>query len=294
MSSTIDGFTPRFGFVFSRGRTCDLLSGMSYLFVAYLWEKKRFARQVLVDAWEEAEPRFPGEQLVHVNVNDRVEAAFYFPGNFSTKSEAFSYGCEVMLMDGWAEAPADERQEVEDFDFRYLVWMSSDMSEYDVVLRYQGTTFGGRAIIDGQGERVTVDEGAVKDYALADISVDPAEFGADGDKDENFDEPAYHRAVEDRAKPFSPRKIIQEVLKVGRQDVIRALHQAWDDKGTVLWPKGGALDTPEMRKEMESAESFLPGLPLWSEWGDQYVPPEKPAAKKTPGPRKTNKKSSAG
>lgn len=260
---------------------------MSYLFVAYLWEKKRFAPQVLVDAWAEAEPRFAGEQLVHVSVSPKVEAAFYFSGHFSTKSEAFAYGSEAMLADGWAEAPVEERHEVGDYDFRYLVWISSDMFDYDVALRYEGRSFDGRAIIDGQGERVSVEEDVVKDYALEELNVDPAAFGADGDKDENFDEDAYHKAVADREKPFRPGGLIHETLGITRQQVIQALHKAWDGKGKVLWPEGGPQDTPEMRKELESGDSFSPGLPLWAEWGEQYVPKKTPVAKKESSKKKS-------
>jgi len=265
---------------------------MSYLFVAYLWESKRFAPHVLVDFWKDAEQRFPGEQLVHVTVNSRVEAAFYFPGNFRTKTEAFSYGCEVMFIDGYAEAPGLERQEVEDFDFRYLVWASSDMFQYDIVTQYHGGFFEGRAIIEGEGERVAVDDGdKVTDYAYGSTTVDPAEFGADGNDDKNFDEDAYHREVENREKPYSPGDLIQKTLKVSRQDVILALHKAWDGKGRVLWPEGGAKDTDEMRKELETAEPCLPGLPLWNEWGEQYVPPKAPPPQAKPaGSKKTKKK----
>lgn len=262
---------------------------MSYLFVAYLWEKKRFAPQVLVDTWGDAEPRFAGEELRHVSVSRRVEAAFYFSGNFSTKSEAFSYGCEAMLMDGWAEAPAEERREAGDYDFQYLVWLSSDMFEYDVVLRYQGNSFDGRGLIDGQGERVAVEDGIVKDYQFAETLVDPAEFGADGEGDKNFDEAAYHKAVEAREKPFWPGGLVKETLGVTRQQVIQALHKAWDDKGQALWPKGGAQDSPELRKELESGDSFMPGLPLWSDLGEQFAATKK-AAKKSNGKKETTKR----
>jgi hypothetical protein len=261
---------------------------MSYLFVTYLWEKKRFAPQVLVDTWDDAEPRFAGEELTHVAVNPRVEAAFYFAGNFSTKSEAFSYGSEAMLMDGWAEAPAEARREAGDYDFRYIVWLSSDMFEYDVVLRFEGNSFEGRALIDGQGERVSVVDGVVTDYELADTTVDASEFGADGDNDENFDEDAYHKAVEAREKPFWPGGLVHETLGVDRQKVILALHKAWDEKGKALWPKGGAQDTSELRKALESGDSFVPALPLWGELGEQFVP-----AKKTAGKKGTSKKRAA-
>lgn len=265
---------------------------MSYLFVAYLWEKKQFAPQVLVDAWADAEPRFAGEELIHVAVTPRVDAAFYFSGNFSTKSEAFAYGCEAMLIDGWAEAPAELRSEAGDLDYRYLVWLSSDMFEYDVVLRFQGPAIDGRALIDGEGERVSVEEGIVKDYEFASTMVDPAEFGADGDNDENFDEAAYHKAVEAREKPFWPGGLVQETLGVTRQKVLEALHKAWDGKGKTLWPPGGAQDTPELRKELESGDSFTPGLPLWAEWGEQFIAAKKAAhTKKSNGIKKTSPKS---
>lgn len=272
-------------FVFSRKGDCVLVAGMSYLFVAYLWEKTRFARSVLEDVWRDAEPRFPGEQLVHVTVNSRVEAAFYFPGNFRTKTAAFSYGCEVMLMDGYAEAPVEDRKEVGDYDFRYVVWLSSDMFKYDVVLRYEGDSFDGRAIIEGEGERVSVEEDKVNDYAFEKTAVNVVTFNADGTEKEVMSEADYFREVDAREKPFSPRQIISETLKVTRQEVIQALHNAWDGKGRVLWPEGGPNDTEEMRKELAAAEPFMPGLPLWTEWGEQFVPPQTPVVTKSKKPR---------
>lgn len=263
---------------------------MSYLFVAYLWEKKRFAPKALSDVWADAEPRFAGEELVHVNVTPRVEAAFYFAGNFPTKSEAFSYGCEAMLMDGWADAPAEARLEAGDNDFRYLVWMSSDMFDYDVVLCFEGATFVGRALIDGEGERVAVEDDAVKDYQFAETMVDPAEFGADGDNEDNFDEAAYQKAVDAREKPFWPGGFVKDTLGVTRQQVIEALHKAWDGKGQPLWPAGGAQDTPELRKELESGDAFTPGLPLWSDWGEQFEAAKKLTPKNGSPAKKLGKK----
>jgi hypothetical protein len=267
------------------------LPRMSYLFVAYLWEKNNFAPQCLVDTWAEADPRFAGEELFHVTVNPRIEAAFYFTGNLATKSEAFSYGCEAMLMDGWAESPAEDRREAGDLEFRYMVWLSSDMFDYDVVLCYDGDSFEGRAIIDGQAERVKVVDGVVTDYELASTAVDPADFGADGKQDKNFDEAAYHKAVAAREKPFSPGDLVHKTLRINRQDVILALHKAWDDKGKALWPEGGAQDTPELRKELESADSFMPSLPLWTEYGEQVVEVKKPEPPKEPKkePKKESK-----
>ncbi len=266
---------------------------MSYLFVAYLWEKKRFEPQCLVDSWAEADPRFAGEELFHVSVTPRIDAAFYFTGNLATKSEAFSYGCESMLMDGWAEAPAEVRREVDDLDFQYIVWMSSDMFEYDVVLRFDGNSFEGRALIDGQGERVSVVDGEVTAYELANTVVDAADFGADGKGDKNFDEAAYHKAVAAREKPFSPGRLVHETLGVDRQKVILALHKAWDDQGKALWPEGGAQDTPELRKELESGDSFMPALPLWADLGEQVVEVKKPAPKKETSKKGKPKKSGA-
>lgn len=269
---------------------------MSYLFVAYLWEKKRFAPQCLVDSWGEADPQFAGEELVHVTVNPRVEAAFYFAGNFSSKSEAFSRACEAMLMDAWAEAPAEERREAGDLDFRYIVWLSSDMFEYDVVLRFQGDSFEGRAIIDGQGERVEVVDGVVTAYELGATTVDPAEFGADGKDDKNFDEKAYEKAMAAREKPFSPGALVRDTLRVNRQEVIEALHRAWDGKGKVLWPEGGAQDTPELRKELESGESFMPALPIWGDLGEQVEEVEQAEQVEEvekPAPKKDTSKNAA-
>ena len=220
--------------LFKSERVCAFLSRMSYLFTVYLWKKSEYAPLTLGAVWAGAEPRFAGEKLVNVAVTPKVQAAFYFPGNFSTKSGAFAYGCQALLFDGWGEAPAKERNEAGDGDFRYLVWASSDMFEYDVVLRYDGSGFEGRAIIDGRGERVLVEGDVVKDYEQGSTHVNAADFGVVGDDDSNFDEKAYHEAAHEREKPFSPRVYVHETLGVTRQQVIKALHDAWNGKGKTL------------------------------------------------------------
>lgn len=266
---------------------------MSYLFAAYLWKKQEYAPLTLGSVWSGAEPRFAGEQLVYVTVTPKVMAAFYFSGSFSTKSEAFAYACETLLSDGWGEAPAEERRKAGDYEFRYFVWLSSDMFEYDVAVCYEGTGFQGRAMIDGQGERVVVEDDVVKDYELTDTGVDPEEFGVVDEDDENFDEREYEKARIEREKPFSPGEWIHDVLGVTRQQVILALHKAWDKKGKTLWPEGGAKDTPELRKELEAGDSCAPDLPMWSEWGDGFVPKEKPAPTPIPAKKTSSEKKAA-
>ena len=137
---------------------------MSYLFVAYLYDKRRCSAKSILGPWADAEPAFAGESLVRVSVSPRVEAVFYVPGSFRLKSLAFSFGCEVFLVDDWAAAPAEALRKAGEKDWQYVAWVSSDMSDYDVAMRFTPDGFDGRAMIDGEGERVAIDKGILRTY----------------------------------------------------------------------------------------------------------------------------------
>jgi len=247
-----------------RGPLSCFARAVSYLFVAYIYDKRRFSPKAIVDFWSDAEQAFAGEKLVRVAVSPRVDAAFYFAGNFSTKTDAFGYGCEAMLLDEYAEGPATALRAASEASFQYAVWLSSDMFDYDVSMLYSAQGFEGRAIIDGRGERVSVKSGRVEHYQAADLALGPRELGFVSEGGGDFDEDAYQQALAEREEPFRPNLLVHDALGVTRGKVIDALHNAWGGKGEVLWPSGGPRDTAEMRNAILNAESpTMLGLPLW-------------------------------
>jgi len=249
---------------------------VSYLFVAYLFDKRRFSTKPILDVWNEAEPAFAGEQLVRAAVSPRVEAVFYLSGNFPTKAGAFSQACEVFQLDEYAEAPAQALRAAGEKTFQYAAWMSSDMFDYDVTMLFSGDNFEGRAIIDGQGERVSVQKGHVSEYARETIALSPRDLGLVDDTSGHFDEEAFQRALTEHEEPFRPSILVRDELGVTRGKVIDALHNVWNNKGEVLWPSGGAQDTHSLRTALQNARSAsMFGLPMW-----EYLRDESRAAEK--------------
>ncbi|MDI1449914.1 hypothetical protein [Polyangium sp. 6x1] len=255
---------------------------MSYLFVAYLYDKRRCSAKALMEPWADAEPGFAGESLVRVAVSPRVEAVFYFPGNFRLKSQAFSFGCEVFLVDDWAAAPAEALRKAGARDWQYVAWASSDMSDYDVAMRFTPDGFEGRAMIDGEGERVALDQGVLRTYEKKTIAASPQELGFGVAGSGAFDEQAFERALVEREEPFRPGLLVHDTLGVTRGKVIDALDNVAEGQGEVLWPKGGPVDTQPLRRAIaEAGAPIVPTLPLWSHLRD--------GATKAAG-RKTTKK----
>lgn len=260
---------------------------VSYLFAAYLYDKRRFNVKPIVDLWSDVEPAFAGEQLVRVAVSPRVEAVFYFSGAFSTKSRAFFAACEPLLLDGYAEGPAEALRERGERKFKYAVWLSSDMFDYDISMLFSGDDFEGRAIIEGRGERVSVEGGGVKGYELAPLQFVPRELGLVDEKTGHFDEDAFERIVAEREEPFRPGLLVHDEIGVTRGKVIDALHHAWNDQGEVVWPPGGPKDTPELRQAIADATNpTILGLPLW-DYLAQQAPPSMPPSS---GHKKKKKK----
>ncbi|MDI3284170.1 hypothetical protein [Polyangium sp. 15x6] len=261
---------------------------MSYLFVAYLYDKRRCSAKAIVDPWSDAEAGFAGESLVRVAVSPRVEAVFYFPGNFRLKSQAFSFGCEVFLVDDWASAPAEALRRAGARDWQYVGWASSDMSDYDVAMRFTPDGFDGRAMIDGEGERIAIDRGVVQTYEKKTIAASPQELGFGTDGSGTFDEEAFERALVEREELFRPGLLVHDTLGVTRGKVIDALHNVADGQGEVLWPRGGPLDTQALRRAVAEAEDpLVPALPLWEHLRGETMKPES-------GPRKKRARMKAG
>ena len=255
---------------------------MSYLFVAYLYDKRRCSAQAILSPWADAAPGFAGESLVRVAVSPRVEAVFYFPGNFRLKSLAFSFGCEVFLLDDWAAAPAEALRKAGEREWQYVAWTSSDMTDYDVAMRFTPDGFEGRAMIDGEGERVVIDKGALVTYEKKTLAVDPEELGFGRAESATFEAEAFERALVEREEPFRPGLLVHDTLGVTRGKVIDALDNAAERRGEVLWPKGGPVDTQALRRAVvEADDPIVPALPLWEHLRGEAKKEARGAAKRS-------------
>ncbi|MRG91376.1 hypothetical protein [Polyangium spumosum] len=248
---------------------------MSTLFVAYLFDKRRCSAASLLSPWASLGPRFAGESLVRVAVSPRVEAVFYLPGNLRQRSLVFSFGCEMFLVDDWAAAPAEALRAAGARDWQYVAWASSDMGDYDVALRFTPDGFEGRAMIDGEGERVALKKGVLETYEKKTIVASPEELGFGAAGGAGFDEQAFERALVEREEPFRPNLLVHDTLGVTRGKVIDALDNLAAGQGEVLWPRSGALDRQALRRAAADADApIVPALPLWEHLRDGKKAPE--------------------
>lgn len=222
---------------------------VSYQFVAYIYDTRRFNARTVVEHWAETEPSFASEHLVRIAVSPRVEALFYMPGDFGNKSRAFFVASEPFLLDGYAEAPAAALRARGELDFQYAVWLASDALNYDISMLFAGSDFAGRAIIESQGERIVKRGDVVEEYERALLDFTPRKLGLVDEKTGLFSEEAFERIVAEREEPFRPDLLIHDEIGVPRGKVIDALHHATMGQGEVVWPPGG----------LEATSNLMPG-----------------------------------
>ena len=238
---------------------------VSYQFAGYIYDKRRFSVGFIRDCWANTEPTVPGERLVQVAVSPRVEAVFYFGGQTFGKLIEFGYGCEALIRDGCANAPARHLLTQGQTDFQYAVWAASETSDFDASICFTGETFEGRAMVRGQSERIVKERDTVNHYELVKQAQSPQELGMAVDSSEEFDEEEYQRLLTEREEPFRPGLLVHDEIGVPRGKVMDAHAHALHGTGTVIWPAQGPVDTPELRRAIRAmADPQLPTLPLWA------------------------------
>jgi hypothetical protein len=238
---------------------------VSYLFVGYIYDKRRFSARFIADYWANVTPCIPGERLVQVAVSPRVEAVFYFGTQSLGKLLEFGYGCEALIRDNDAEGPARKLLEAGNTDFQFAAWAASEGSEYDVSICHSGNGFEGRAMIRGQGERILVENNSVRYHEVVKLAQSPKDLGMVVDGSTPFDEEEYQRRLTEKEEPFRPGLLVHDEIGVPRGKVMDAQSNAQRGSGTVLWPEGGPVDTPEMRREsLGMIAPKLPTIPIWA------------------------------
>lgn len=204
-------------------------------------------------------PAFSREQMCVVDVNDQVECAYYSAGSFELKSEAFFYGVEFFLADGYLEKLNQLAKAEVDKDYQFLGVVYSDMFEYRMVTRNERDSFEGRVSTDDGRERIHYSEGKVLDYELSERFIRVEDYGWIGDDDSNFDEAGYNKAVDELETPFEPNFLLEETLGIGTLDLIDALHRI-RKSGTRLWPENllekEGVENPE-------GDPTIPIPPFW-------------------------------
>jgi hypothetical protein len=251
--------------LFTRRTFCAPMRAVSYLFVGYIYDKRRFSAGFIADYWASFEPVVPEERLVQIAVSPRVEAVFYFGGQSYGRMIELCYGCEALLRDGYAEGPGRKQIDNGNTDFQYGVWMASETSDFDVALCVAGEAFEGRAIIRGQAERIHVDGNGGRTYDVVKLVQSPQELGMVVDGSTGFDEEEYQRRLTEKEEPFRPGLLIHDEIGVPRGKVMDAHSNAREGSGTVIWPPGGPVDSAEQRWNLQVMYTpQLPNLPLWA------------------------------
>lgn len=243
---------------------------VSYLFAGYIYDKRRFSVGFIRDAWANTEPTVPGERLVQIAVSPRVEAVFYLGNQSSGKLIEFGYGCEALIRDGYADAPARQRLAEGQRDFQYAVWAASETSDFDASICFTGETIEARAMVRGQAERIVKERDTVNHYELVKLAQSPQELGMLVDASVEFDEEDYQRRLTELEEPFRPGLLVHDEIGVPRGKVMDAHSHALSGSGTVIWPKEGPVDTPELRRALRAmADPQIPTLPLWAHWTNE-------------------------
>lgn len=238
---------------------------VSYLFVGYIYDKRRFSARFIADYWATIEPFVPGERLVQVAVSPRVEAVFYFGGQSFGKLIEFAYGCDALLRDGYADGPARALIDKGNTDFQYAVWAVSEASDFDVSLCFTGDSFEGRAMIRGQAERIAIEANTVHQYEVVKLAQNPQELGMLIDESTGFDEEEYQRRLTEKEEPFRPGLLVHDEIGVPRGKVMDAHSNALAGSRTAIWPAEGPVDTAEMRRAtLAMNPPQLPSLPIWA------------------------------
>jgi hypothetical protein len=246
---------------------------VSYLFAAYIYDKRRFSARLITDYWASIEPAVPAERLVQIAVSPRVEAVFYFGGQSFGKLIEFGYGCEALLRDGYAEGPARALISKGNTDFQYAVWAVSETSDFDVSMLFTGDAFEGRAMIRGQAERIALENNVARHYEVVKLAQSPQELGMIIDESTAFDEAEYQRRLMEKEEPFRPGLLIHDEIGVSRGKVMDANAHALTGSGTVLWPGGGPVDNADMRRAILTMNPpQLPLLPLWAQLANEAGP----------------------
>lgn len=245
---------------------------MSYLFCSILYRTKDFDAEIMRQHLAESTQTFEGECFTHVEVRRGLEAIFYFAGDFTTKSAEFAAACELFLLDQYGDEIKQTALESGRKKFEFYVWLSSDMSPFDLAMRFTADTFEGMAIDEEHGERVLVSPAGVEHHT-EECPITPEQFGLVGKDDSKFDEDAYQRAIDEWEGGYAGGALIYRNLKVSRQKVIEALHAAWDKEP--LWPakeptaKKSAKKPATKRKAKKPAKPrddldfTIPAIPRW-------------------------------
>jgi hypothetical protein len=213
---------------------------MSYLFCAFVYDRKRFDPDVIVEIMKERyKPLDKHEAFVKVPVKGTVDAIFMLPlRKKGLKSEAYFEWIEF-LDDNFVgllhEAVAAGRGAVSPrlppvvFAVAYC-----DMSPHNRLWKVSPEGIDYRSVIDDEGCHVWIPTKGDPVERREDISVDPADFGATEESEENFREDEYHAEVARREQSFSPAAVLQEELRLTTARLIDAVERL--EEGEKIWP----------------------------------------------------------
>jgi hypothetical protein len=214
---------------------------MSYLFCAFVYDRKRFDPRAIVEVLNENyKPEDKYDALVKVPVKGTIDAIFMLPlRKNGLKSEAYF-----------------DRVEFLEDDFVHLLFEAlsggagvvspgvlpvvfavaySDMSDHNMLWKISPEGIDHRAVVEGEGHHVWMPREGESVDRHEDISVDAAEFGATEESDKDFREDEYHAEVARKEQPFSTAAALQEELKLKTARLRDAIERL--EEGEKIWPE---------------------------------------------------------
>jgi hypothetical protein len=214
---------------------------MSYLFCAFIYDRKRFDPRAIVEVLNENyKPEDKYDALVKVPVKGTIDAVFMLPlRKNGLKSEAYFDRIEFLEDDFVQllfEAISGGRGVVSPSVSPVVFAVAySDMSDHNMLWKISPEGIDYRAVVAGEGHHVWMPAKGESVDRHEDINVDAAEFGATEESDEKFREDEYHAEVARKEKPFSTAAALQEELRLKTARLIDAIERL--EEGEKIWPE---------------------------------------------------------
>jgi hypothetical protein len=227
-----------------RGRRGDAITSpeapMSYLFCAFVYDRKSFDPGAIVETFNENfTPEDEYDALVKVPVKGSIDAVFMLPlRKGGLKTEAYFDWLEflaedyIMMLD---EAISAGRGVV-DPRVKPVVYVVGycDMSPHNVLWKISPDGVDYRSVIQDEGYHIFMPAGGEPVEQREDISVDAADFGATEESDATFREDEYHAEVERKERPFSPAAVLKDELRLKSKHLLDAIERL--EQGEKIWP----------------------------------------------------------
>jgi hypothetical protein len=253
---------------------------MSYLFCAFVYDRKAFDPRVIVELLNENyKPEDKHDALIKVPVKGTIDAIFMLPLRKNGLKSAAFFDRVEFLEDDFVqvlyEAVSEGRGAVSSRvpPVVYVV-AYCDMSPQNLLWKISPAGMDYRAVIEDEGYHIWMPAGGDPVDRHEDISVDPADFGATEESDKDFREDEYHAEVARKERPFSPKAVLHEELRLKTSRLLDAIERL--EQGEKVWPearKAAVKKAPAGKKKVAATKKTAPAAKNIA--GAKKIPPAK-------------------